>query len=92
MDLIGDLGGVMDLIIVIFGLLLYPYSQYSYNLEMQRCLYKARTNDNEMFKKVKEKVKKMKTHFHINKKMKLELSKHHSIILAPLDKFKLFIT
>ena len=92
MDLIGDLGGVMDIIIMLFGLVLYPYASYSYNLEMQRCLYKARTNDNKMFKPVKEQEKKPKTHFHITKKMKLELSKHHSIVLKPLDKAKLFLS
>ena len=58
---------------------------------MQRYLYKARTNDKNMFAPAKEKEKNFKTHFHVGKKMKLELSKHHSIILAPLDKFRLFV-
>ena len=54
MDFIGDLAGVIELITMIFGLVLFPYSQYSYNLEMQRNLFLARTHDNKMFKKDKD--------------------------------------
>ena len=90
MDLVGDLGGVIDLIIFVFGLFLYPYSQYSYNLEMQRYLYKARTNDVKLFKPEKTTIK--GPQFKITNKMKQELEKHHTIVLAPLDKFKLFLS
>jgi len=55
-DLIGDLGGVQQVIVVFIGILCIPYSQFAYNLKMSKHLFKARTRDSKMFLKgMKEK-------------------------------------
>ena len=49
-DLLGDLGGVTEIIMLVFGLFLYPISEHSFILEAANKLYFARTKDNNMFR------------------------------------------
>ena len=44
MDLMGDLGGVMEVLIFIGGLILVPYSEFSFNLALIESLYKVKTD------------------------------------------------
>lgn len=50
-DLLGVMGGVMELIIFMFGVLLFPISKHSFFLVMIRKLFLARTSHKEFFKK-----------------------------------------
>ena len=49
MDLIGDLGGVMEVFHVIFGVVLNPISNFAFILKATKMLFYARTSDSEMF-------------------------------------------
>ena len=53
MDLIGDLGGVMDIFHHIFGVVLSPISSFAFILKATKMLFHARTSDLEMFKQSK---------------------------------------
>ena len=44
MDLMGDLGGVMEVLIFIGGLMLVPYSEFSFNMSLIEALYKVKTD------------------------------------------------
>ena len=44
-DLIGDLGGVLEVLISFIGLFLFPISEHSYGLKVLEKLFLARTND-----------------------------------------------
>ena len=44
-DLLGDLGGVLEIFIFVFGVFMYPVSRHSYVLEMISRLFMAKTND-----------------------------------------------
>ena len=44
-DLVGDLGGVIEVLIITLGILLYPISEHSFLLSASKLLFKARTND-----------------------------------------------
>ena len=44
-DLIGDLGGVMEVFLFIFGIVLYPISKMSFILKATKMLFHARTSD-----------------------------------------------
>ena len=44
-DLIGELGGVVEIIIIVFGILIYPISKQSFILKASNQLFKARTKD-----------------------------------------------
>jgi len=48
-DLIGDLGGVQQVLVVFIGIICVPYSQFAYNLKMSKHLFMARTHDKKMF-------------------------------------------
>ena len=45
LDLLGDLGGIRDIVIVILGIFLFPYSEFSYNLKALRKLFLVETID-----------------------------------------------
>ena len=43
LDLMGDLGGALEIIIVVFGLIFYPISEYSFTMKALKKLYLAKT-------------------------------------------------
>jgi polysaccharide pyruvyl transferase WcaK-like protein len=45
LEMISDLGGVMDLFVIIGGFFLLPYSRVSFELKLMKMLYKVRTSD-----------------------------------------------
>ena len=49
-DLLGDLGGVLEIVLLVFGLFLSPISEYSFNIKAIQKLYKAKTNEPSMFR------------------------------------------
>jgi len=49
LDLLGDLGGVTEIVMLSFGFLMYPLSEHSFILKAAKKLFLARTNDHEMF-------------------------------------------
>lgn len=54
LDVLGDLGGVTEVIMLLFGFFLYPISEHSFILQALRRLYKARTKDDTIFRKDEE--------------------------------------
>ena len=49
LDLMGDLGGVLELILLVLGLLLLPISEHSFYIETIKTLFFARTKDPDLF-------------------------------------------
>ena len=56
LDLVGELGGVIEVFIIIFGVLLYPISQFSFILKATKMLFLARSQDKKLFKKKNKKI------------------------------------
>ena len=50
MDLIGDLGGVQDIIISLFALFISPLSEHFFKIKFLRKLYLVRTSLHDLFK------------------------------------------
>ena len=48
-DLIGDLGGVLEVMISAIGFFLFPISSHSFGLKILEKLFLARTNDKKIF-------------------------------------------
>jgi len=48
-DLMGDIGGVLEIAMIMFGILLYPISEHSFILRATKNLFLARTKDTSMF-------------------------------------------
>lgn len=48
-DLLGELGGVMEVLVIIFGLILFPISEHSFYLNAIKKLFFARTKDSDIF-------------------------------------------
>lgn len=48
--LLGNLGGITQIFYLLFGIMLYPYSEHSFLIKAMKKLYYARTRDNEIFR------------------------------------------
>tara|TARA_B110000285_G_C15087460_1_gene597030 strand:- start:544 stop:765 length:222 start_codon:yes stop_codon:yes gene_type:complete len=55
-DLVGDIGGVMEILEVVFGLLLLPISYHSFVIKATSKLFTAKTGDKTLFKPIKSEV------------------------------------
>jgi hypothetical protein len=53
--MLGDLGGVFEVIMVFFGFIISPVSEHSFFLKSIKKLYYARTKDRKLFKEFKPK-------------------------------------
>lgn len=59
-DLLGDLGGVTEVIMIFFGFILFSISEHSFIVTASQKLFFARTNDNEVFQTSDESMKRKK--------------------------------
>ena len=59
-DFLGDLGGVIEIILLVFGMFLLPIAKHSFILKATKKLYLARTKEESIFEKVEEKKTKVK--------------------------------
>ena len=49
LDLLGDIGGVTEVVTIIFGFMMFPISEHSFNLQAAKSFFLARTVDQDMF-------------------------------------------
>ena len=49
LDLLGDLGGVTEVIMICFGIFIYPISEHSFVIKALKKVYMAKTNDRDLF-------------------------------------------
>jgi hypothetical protein len=93
LDLLGDLGGVTEVIMITFGILFYPISEHSFIMTATKKLFMARTNEPDLFLQPKEievdkhfvKVKKK------SRRVSKELAKHKEIRVRMADNVLLFL-
>lgn len=48
-DLMGDLGGVIEILLIVFNIMFLPMAEHSFNLKAIKKLFLARTKDEELF-------------------------------------------
>lgn len=48
-DLLGDLGGVTEVIMLVFGFFLFPVSEHNFTIQATKKLFYASTSDNNLF-------------------------------------------
>jgi hypothetical protein len=49
-DLLGKLGGITNVMMLLFGFIIYPISEHSYVLKVAKKLFVARTREDKLFK------------------------------------------
>lgn len=103
-DLLGDLGGVTEVIMLMFGFFLYPISEHSYITRATQRLYLARTQDGKLFEKItKDDIDSKEYAQKIDKsllqegnedeeKFRKNIRKHRVIKISFWDNLKLYIT
>lgn len=53
-DLLGELGGVLEVVVCIFLLFLYPFIRYNYFMKVFNSLYLAKTRNPTVFDQIEE--------------------------------------
>ena len=96
LDLLGDLGGVMEIILLAFGFFLNPFSEHSFLLNAANSLFYARTDQEGMFKEKDkdEKEKQLQILLQkgvITKNELKEIKTHYRVELTTRDMIKLFV-
>ena len=86
LDVLGDLGGVMEIILLAFGFFLYPFSEHSFILNAANSLFYASTKLEGVFKEKEEhKVKRAKEMAKLHEKGIItqkeleEINTHHKV-------------
>ena len=90
-DLIGDLGGVAEVIILCFNFLILPISEHSFILQAAKKLFYARTKDTGLLEKCDEVLCENENHHDIHKSLSKEIKNHRRIVLRPCDSIWLFM-
>ena len=49
MDILSDLGGIMEIIIAVIGFFIYPISEFTFNLKLLSKMYYAKTQNQTIF-------------------------------------------
>jgi hypothetical protein len=49
LDLLGDLGGVTEVIMILFGFFVFPFSEHQFTMAAAKKLFLARTTDDTIF-------------------------------------------
>jgi hypothetical protein len=49
LDLLGDLGGATEVIMIIFGFFIFPVAEHQFTIAAAKRLFLARTKDNSIF-------------------------------------------
>lgn len=100
----GDLGGVTEVIMLMFGFFLYPISEHSYVMRATSRLFLARTHEGHLFEKPNDGDKDSKVYAQKMDKtllddrqqddetLKKTIRKHRVIKISFLDNLKLYIT
>ena len=92
LDLLGDIGGVTEVVMITFGFMLLPISEHSFTLRAAKRLFLARTDDPEMFvyKPGDQKIVNYDKEFN-SEEIKKELALHKNINISTSDSIKLFL-
>ena len=100
LGVLGNLGGISEIFLLIFGIVAFPYSQFSYYLKVIEKLYLVRTCEIDLFKNGKSKKKNGKTKFktlktsiptmYDHKEIVKEVGYHHAVKLTLYNELKLY--
>lgn len=93
LDLLGDLGGVTEILAILFGFLLLPFAEHFFILDATKKIFMAKTNNDKMFLKSKKKENKLenmkkqnKDHYTLE-----ELKTHRYMKIRLKDKLLLYL-
>lgn len=88
----GDLGGVLELIIVTVGFLVAPFAKHSFTLAASKKLFFGRTNDEDIFtSKPDKRIAEFCKSDQLSEQEKREVKIHRNINVSSWQAFKLYI-
>ena len=93
LDLLGDLGGVTEVIMITFGIIFFPISEHSFIMTATKKIFMARTNEPDLFLQPKE-IEFDKKFVNVKKKSRRvskELAKHKEIRVRISDNVLLYL-
>ena len=100
LGVLGDLGGIFEITMIVFGFFLFPISEHNFFMKAAQDLYFARTKEKNIFAKKEDsdeegKLEKWQNFAKFEKvscsSLNQEIRKHHIIRLSLIDDIKLFM-
>lgn len=49
LDLLGDVGGIMEVVLIVFGTILYSVAEHSFHIQALKRLFKVKTSQQDLF-------------------------------------------
>mmetsp|Transcript_1880 Transcript_1880/g.2596 ORF Transcript_1880/g.2596 Transcript_1880/m.2596 type:complete len:210 (-) Transcript_1880:575-1204(-) len=92
LDLLGDLGGVYEIITLVLAIQMLPISRHSFVLKATKKMYKGRTKDPGLFKIDKKPKYLPASAYKVDDKVKKEQNKNRKISIRLLDSLLLYFT
>lgn len=89
---VSDLGGVSELLILVFGFFVFPYSEFSFNIKAMKKLFFVRTKNEDNFLNICEDHKDEEFDMKLPKESLKEINMHHKIKLKKKDACKLYFS
>lgn len=74
LGVLGDLGGIFEVTMIVFGFFMFPISEHSFNLTAARLLYFGRTKEKHLFDNSRNAEEEEKLEKWLNTKKYTELS------------------
>jgi hypothetical protein len=97
LDLLGDLGGVLEFILILFSIFLSPISEFSYYLKLAKKLFFARIKSSDTLQQRKaldrrDETEDLESNPIISSRLRKELMIHRKIQIGTFDKVLLFFS
>jgi len=100
LGVLGDLGGIFEITMIVFGFFLFPISEHSFTIQAARLLYFARTKEKGLLNEVDdskenalEKYLDQERYGNLRcSSVSKEINKHRIIRLTRADNIKLFVS
>jgi hypothetical protein len=89
LSMIGDLGGVIEIIMLLFGFFMFPISEFSFNVKAMKKWFLARTRDQNLLKASEEHLVDNED-FKVPESQREEIEKHQKINVRFKDQLRLY--
>jgi len=76
MAFIGDIGGVTEIVMLMFGFFVLPFSEFSFNLKAMKKLFLVRTTEQDLFEECGKQEHSLKTDFKMSRNEEKEIGMH----------------
>lgn len=89
--MIGDLGGVTEIVMLMFGFFMFPISEFSFNIKAMKKWFLLNTSKENLVEKCDNLAHDcINSEIHIPKHINIDIKRHKKIRVSMMDQYKLY--